>query len=59
MLKVTELFSIAIANVCLWRLHDCVLGFIHLLAMGVAEIASFEGVSTLLITVHSESIQTP
>ena len=27
------------ANVCLWRLHGCVLHFIHLSAMGVAEIA--------------------
>ena len=40
-LKVTELFSTAlsIANVCLWRLHGCVLDFIHLSAMDVAEIA--------------------
>ena len=27
------------ANVCLWRLHGCVLDFKHLSAMGVAEIA--------------------
>jgi len=26
-------------SVCLWRLHGCVLDFIHLSAMGVAEIA--------------------
>jgi hypothetical protein len=52
MLKVTELFSRAIqstANVCLWRLHGCMLNFIHMSASGVAEIAkstNFEGVST-------------
>jgi len=40
-LKVTEIFSTAHspANVCLWRLHCCVLDFILLSAMGVAEIA--------------------
>ena len=40
-LKVTELFSTAhsTANVCQWRLHGCVLDFIHLSAMGVADIA--------------------
>ena len=40
-LKVTELFSTAhsAANVCVWRLHGCVLDFMHLSAMGVAEIA--------------------
>jgi hypothetical protein len=27
------------ANVCLWRLHGCMLGFIHQSATGVAEIA--------------------
>jgi hypothetical protein len=26
-------------NVCLWRLYGCVLDFIHLSAIGVAEIA--------------------
>ena len=36
-LKVTGLFSKA--NVCLWRLHGCLLDFIHLSATGVAEIA--------------------
>ena len=41
MLKVTELFNTAhsSANVCLWRLDGCVLDYIHLSAMGVAEIA--------------------
>ena len=40
-LKVTKLFSTAhcTVNVCRWRLHGCVLDFIHLLAMGVVEIA--------------------
>jgi hypothetical protein len=40
-LKVTELFSIghSTANVCLWRLHGCVLDVIQLSATGVAEIA--------------------
>jgi hypothetical protein len=40
MLKVTKLFSTgnSTANVCLWRLHGCVLDFIHLSATGVAEI---------------------
>ena len=40
-LKVTELFSMAhsTANVCVWRLHGCVLDFIHLLAMGMDELA--------------------
>ena len=40
-LKVTELFSKAIllTMFCLWRLHGCVLDFIHLSATGVAEIA--------------------
>jgi len=40
-LKVTELFSVVLpsVNVCLWRLHGCVLHYIHLSAMGVAEIA--------------------
>ena len=43
MLKVTELFIMAHspANVCLWRLHGCVLHFMHLSAMGVAEIAEY------------------
>ena len=41
MLKVSELFntSHSTANVCLWRSYGCVLNFIHLSAMGVAEIA--------------------
>ena len=41
MLKVTELFSKghSTANVCLWRLHGCVLNCIHLSATSVAEIA--------------------
>jgi hypothetical protein len=40
-LKVTELFSTGhyTANVCLWRLHWCVLDFKHLSAMVVAEMA--------------------
>ena len=40
-LKVIELFSVAhsIANISLWRLHGCVLDFIQLSAMVVAEIA--------------------
>ena len=40
-LKVTELFSEAhsTANVWLWRLHGCLLDFIHLSATGVTEIA--------------------
>ena len=42
-LKVTDLFSTghSTANACLWRLHGCVLDFIHLEATGVAEIAEF------------------
>ena len=42
-LKVAELFSMthSTANVCLWRLHGCVLDLKHLSAMGVAEIAKF------------------
>jgi hypothetical protein len=41
MLKVTELLSKghSIANVCLWRMHCCVLDFILLSATGVAEMA--------------------
>jgi len=41
MLKVTELCSAAhsTANVCLWRLHGCLLDFIHLSAMGGTEIS--------------------
>ena len=31
--------TIHTANVCLWRLHGCVLDFIHFSATGVAEIA--------------------
>jgi hypothetical protein len=41
-LKVTELFGKAIdctANVCRWKLHACVLDFIHLSATCVADIA--------------------
>ena len=40
MLKVTELSSVghSTANVCLWRLHGCVLNFINLSPTGVAEI---------------------
>jgi hypothetical protein len=45
-LKLTELFSKAC--VCLWRLHDCVLNFIHLLATGVAEIAKSTNLSTYI-----------
>ena len=46
--KVTELFSTthSMANVCLWSLHDYVLDFIPLLAIGVAktpELNSKEG----------------
>jgi hypothetical protein len=39
-LKATELFSKAILlpTVCLWRLHGGVFNFIHLSAMGLAEI---------------------
>ena len=42
-LKVTELFSYghSTANVCHWRLHGCVLYFIHLSATGVGEIPDF------------------
>ena len=41
MLKVTEPYSTghSTANVCLWRLHGCVLNFIHLSAASVAKIA--------------------
>ena len=40
-LKVTEIFSPrhSTANVCLWRLHGCVLDFIHLSTKRVAETA--------------------
>jgi hypothetical protein len=40
-LNVTELFSMghSTANVCLWRLHGCVLNYIHRSATDVAEIA--------------------
>ena len=40
-LKVTKLFRMghSTANVCLWRLHDCMLDYIHLSATGVAEMA--------------------
>ena len=40
-LKVTELFNMAHSptNVCLKRLHGCVLDVIYLSGMGVAEIA--------------------
>lgn len=39
-LKVTALFSTghSTASVYLWRVHGCVLDFIHLSAVGVAEI---------------------
>ena len=38
--KITELLSTghSTANVCLWRLHGCVLNFIHLSATGLVEI---------------------
>jgi hypothetical protein len=42
-LKVTELLSTGQSNVivCLWRLHGCVLDYIHLSATGVAGIAKY------------------
>lgn len=41
MLKVTELYNMTLstANVCLWRLNGCMLDSMHLLVMGVAQIA--------------------
>ena len=47
-LKVSELFRMGHSNasVCLWRLHGCVLDFMHLSATDVAQIATsthFEG----------------
>ena len=39
MFQVIELFTTnhSTVNVCVWRLHVCVVGFTQLLAMGVAK----------------------
>ena len=59
-LKVTELFSTGHSTANVWRLHGCVLDFIHLSATGVAEIAEYtnlmEGPHTFGHVVYIQSI---
>ena len=49
--------STQFANVCPWRLHGCVLDYIHLSAIGVAEIAeSFQPCRVDMYNVSRSSI---